>query len=219
MVFTGLVVFVLPASAASNPTIRVKITMNATTSTTIKLNESYRLNETGATLAKGTYTVAVSNGNIRISGNGVDVIKSSITLKRTTESLSSTIAVSNTKYGTINYLGDFVITSVSSKLQFVNHIDLERYLYGVVAYEMSNDFPLEALKAQAVCARNFGYKTISTSGTWDLGDTDSYQVYKGYNSSYKNVIRAVDETAGVVMKYKGSVITAYYSASNGGYIQ
>ena len=37
----------------------------------------------------------------------------------------------------------------------VNRVPLSHYLYGVVAYEMSNSFPLEALKAQAVAAKNY----------------------------------------------------------------
>jgi len=34
-------------------------------------------------------------------------------------------------------------------------MSVEDYLLGVVPYEMSDSFPLEALKAQAVCARTY----------------------------------------------------------------
>ena len=56
----------------------------------------------------------------------------------------------------------------------------------------------------------------SSASDYDIGDTSSDQVYKGYDSTIKNVIRAVDETKGEVLTYNGKIITTYYAASNGG---
>ena len=48
-------------------------------------------------------------------------------------------------------------------LTVVNIVDLETYIKGVVPYEMSNSWPLEALKVQAVCARSYAYINIQSS--------------------------------------------------------
>ncbi len=94
-------------------------------------------------------------------------------------------------------------------------IFVEDYLYGVVAYEMSDSFPIEALKAQAVAARTYAMQRKGGS-RYDLVDTTADQVFKGYDPEYANVAAAVDATRGVVGTYKGSYAGCYYSASNGG---
>ena len=83
---------------------------------------------------------------------------------------------------------------------------------------MSNSFPLEALKAQAVCARSYvmGYCSRYATRSYDIRDTSSDQVYRGYASKNTRAIAAVDATAGQVLTYEGNIIEAYYSASNGG---
>lgn len=209
-------------ASANSDTVRVKISMkeNRKNSMTVRLDGDYTVSENSKiSLKKGsTYTISVaSSNNVRIYGNGVDqVVGSSLTLARKSSSLSNLLRVYDTIYGDINYLGNMRFTVSSGELVVVNHVPLEQYLYGVVAYEMSNSFPLEALKAQAVCARGYAVKRIKTSGTHDIGDTTSHQVYKGYNSSYSRVKQAVDETQGEVLTYNGQIIDTYYAASNGG---
>lgn len=46
-------------------------------------------------------------------------------------------------------------------LTVVSVVDMETYIKGVIPFEMSNDWPLEALKAQAICARSYAYNNIS----------------------------------------------------------
>jgi SpoIID/LytB domain protein len=62
----------------------------------------------------------------------------------------------------------------------INHLYLEKYLYGVVPYEMSNSFPAGALKAQAVAARGYSVARLENARllTYDISDTSSDQVYK-----------------------------------------
>lgn len=45
----------------------------------------------------------------------------------------------------------------------VERVDVETYVEGVLAGEMKNDWPLEALKAQAILARTFVLKFSPTS--------------------------------------------------------
>ncbi|MFZ5975799.1 MAG: SpoIID/LytB domain-containing protein [Bacillota bacterium] len=125
-----------------------------------------------------------------------------------------------------NYYGNIEF-SVNDGLCAVNHVYVEDYVLGVFPYEMNSDYPIEALKAQAVCARNFGVKKAMAgpSATWHLGDTASSQVYKGVpgvdssgalTSTYNAMRAIVNATDRQVMKYNGSVFEAYYSAWNGG---
>ena len=95
-------------------------------------------------------------------------------------------------------------------------LSVEDYLLGVVPYEMSESFPLEALKAQAVCARTYALSRVSREKAWDVVDTTNDQVYRGTVSSKPNSARAVRETAGIVITSNGALANCYYSASNGG---
>ena len=46
----------------------------------------------------------------------------------------------------------------------VNELPLEEYLYSVVPSEMPASYPLEALKAQAICARTYAYGHMLRAG-------------------------------------------------------
>ena len=114
------------------------------------------------------------------------------------------------------YPGDLRLTISGGALYPVCTMNVEDYLLGVVPYEMSEYFPLEALKAQAVCARTYALNKLGANADYDLVDTTNDQVFKGVNPAYTNAARAVRETAGVVGTYKGKLAICYYSASNGG---
>ena len=114
------------------------------------------------------------------------------------------------------YPGDLKLTIQDGKLYPVCTMPVEEYLLGVVPYEMSEYFPVEALKAQAVCARTYALNKLGANRDYDVVDTPNAQVFKGVNHAYTNAKRAVEETAGVVGTYKGKLAICYYSASNGG---
>ena len=116
------------------------------------------------------------------------------------------------------YEGDLSVSVQDGGLRCILTIHIEDYLKGVVAYEMSDSFPLEALKAQAVAARTYamGRKWVSATRDYDVVDTTQDQVYKGLDADYVNVIAAVEATRGVVGTYNGGFAMCYYTASNGG---
>lgn len=125
------------------------------------------------------------------------------------------------------YYGGFRYERIGGgDLTVVNIVDLETYIKGVVPYEMSSSWPLEALKVQAVCARSYAYINIHsgkhTSYHFDVCNTTDCQAYYGAgtnSSSYQATERtdqAVDETAGEYTWYDGQVIEAFYSSSHGG---
>ena len=112
--------------------------------------------------------------------------------------------------------GDLHLTIQNGQLQAVLHAPAEEYLLGVVPYEMSDSFPLEALKAQAVAARTYALRKAGNSGSYDVVDNTNDQAYYGVKAELKNAARAVQETAGICGYYKGSLAECFYSASNGG---
>ena len=114
------------------------------------------------------------------------------------------------------YTGDLVVSLRDGMLRAVLHIPMEEYLLGVVPYEMSDSFPLEALKAQAVTARTYALKKSGSTQDYDVVDNTNDQVFRGMNPGNVKAAQAVRETEGVVGYFKDSLADCFYSASNGG---
>ena len=114
------------------------------------------------------------------------------------------------------YPGDLSLSVDGDKIVPVLTLPLETYLQGVVPYEMGDGFPEEALKAQAVCARTYALSHISPESGWDVVDTTNDQVFRGIPADSPKSSAAVAETAGLVLTCDRQLITAWYSASNGG---
>ena len=118
----------------------------------------------------------------------------------------------------LRYRGDLKIWNKGGRLAVVNVVGLQGYLYSVVPREMPSNWPLEAMKAQAVAAR--GYAVRAARASWyDIYDDTNDQVYGGldYGSGEDpGSTDAVKATRGEVLEYGGSVISAFFSSSNGG---
>lgn len=134
---------------------------------------------------------------------------------------SSPIKISSFKrgYGFPVYRGFFEITKSSGKLNVINEIEMEKYLYQVVPSEMPSSFGLEALKAQAVAARTYSIAGLLSNAYAEEGfHVDDSTMSQVYNNLQENSLttRAVNETKGMVMKYDGELVDArYYSTSHG----
>ncbi len=116
------------------------------------------------------------------------------------------------------YYGGFEYQRVTGgNISVVNVVNIEDYVKGSVPYEIGNDKPLEAIKAQAVCARTYAaMQTRHRSQGFDVCTTDDCQVYQGLAAANEKTDRAVDETAGVYLYYEGKYAEAYYYSCNGG---
>ena len=133
------------------------------------------------------------------------------------------IAENTVKYATwskgYKYYGGFRLERIKGgNMTVVNILDLEDYVKGVVPYEMSNSWPLEALKAQAVAARSYAVALGSrhSDSHFDICDNTHCQAYRGLNQAGSNSDAAVDQTAGQFVLYNNKVAQAYYYSSNGG---
>ncbi|HIS92658.1 MAG TPA: SpoIID/LytB domain-containing protein [Candidatus Alectryocaccomicrobium excrementavium] len=102
----------------------------------------------------------------------------------------------------------------------VETMDLETYVQGVLAGEMRNDWPEEALKAQAILARTFVLNFISEKDSQYPGADISTDISEAqaYNSANINdrIKDAVKQTEGLVMVYDGRFPYAWFHAHAGG---
>jgi stage II sporulation protein D len=93
------------------------------------------------------------------------------------------------------FRGDLRVDNVSGRIQLVNVVGLEAYLLGVVPGEMPRDWPLDALKAQAVAARTYAV---------------------GHDSEAPGPTQAVRDTRGEILTYGGAPAQTFYFSSSGG---
>jgi peptidoglycan hydrolase-like amidase/uncharacterized protein YgiM (DUF1202 family) len=220
----ALTMLVLPVSSAPADsgvkTVRVLLSTKSASSMTIPVKGAYTLTQAQRSFQDGTLTVSASGGSVSVSHSreGLLYTGAAVTIERADSGRDAGYLTLRTEAGTRNYLGSFTFTASGGTLSVVNSVPLSHYLYGVVGYEMSNTFPLEALKAQALAAKGYVLLRIKTTGSYDIGDTASDQVYKGYDSSLQNVIAAVDSTMGDVLYYNNLPLLCYYAASNGGWM-
>ncbi|XKH58482.1 SpoIID/LytB domain-containing protein (plasmid) [Citricoccus nitrophenolicus] len=117
--------------------------------------------------------------------------------------------------------GHLEITASGGQLDVVAVMDVEDYLYGLA--EVPSSWPAAALQAQAVAARTYALRNISSGAGkgWDVTDETSSQKYTGLakedgpmGAQWK---AAVNATAGTVLLYQGAPIDAVYHSSSGGH--
>lgn len=116
------------------------------------------------------------------------------------------------------YRGVLALKAQADQLLLLNVVGLEDYLKGVLPSEIPTDWPLEALKAQAVAARSFAVARLARAqADWDVDDSTSNQVYKGLDAERPASNRAVEETRGQVLAARGKVIEAFFHSNSGGH--
>jgi len=121
------------------------------------------------------------------------------------------------------YGGGFYYPRSGSGVAVINVVHLEDYVKGVVPYEMNKEWPIEALMAQAVCARTYVSRGNRHSG-FDVCGNTCCQLYNGHGSGgampSENSDRAVERTEGECMYYDDELLkTAVYHSASGGYTE
>lgn len=115
----------------------------------------------------------------------------------------------------------FKRTEGADGLTVINILPLEAYIAGVLPYETSNSWPMETMKAFAVCVRSFTLMNCGDRGKhrkqgFDLCTEVCCQVYRGAGRTNEAVMEAVLGTEGQVMTYNRDIVTGFYSSSVGG---
>ncbi|MCI5897912.1 MAG: SpoIID/LytB domain-containing protein [Firmicutes bacterium] len=159
-------------------------------------------------------TVSVSDGEILLSDSAETVLSDGDCLMPADYDDDGMVKIDG-----IGYRGGVMVRLNGSKLTVINFLTIEQYVRGVVSKEMQASSALEALKAQAVAARSFGEVNRNKHSQYgfDLCATTNCQVYGGVAAEYDSTNRAVEETAGEMIRYEGRVVEANYFANSGGH--
>ncbi|MBR4955233.1 MAG: SpoIID/LytB domain-containing protein [Clostridia bacterium] len=124
-----------------------------------------------------------------------------------------------TTYNKYKYNGGFEFRRVyGNDVTVINVVTMEQYIKGVIPYEVSPSWPLEAQKAQAICAKCYACNNLNKHASmgFDLCNTTDCQVYRGtyYATAVSNL--AVDSVQGMYLTYDGEICMTYYHSNSGG---
>ena len=196
--------------------------------------------QTGKLLARGkakeSWVAVLQNGKPHLltpANKKIPFTKSVlITPSSKTEGEGHTIIVKNVMSGAGMTWASVDDKEYRGKLQITHHpalntlipiniVNIEEYLQGVIASEMPTQFPMDALRAQAVLARTYALKHLGKHKYYgyDLCDTQNCQVYGGVTSESERGNAAVESTMGEILKYKNKPIESVFSANCGGITQ
>ena len=164
-------------------------------------------------------TLSARGGNLTLTLGGRSVgLGATARLKRGGTGTTGMVFTSPTLSN--RFCGDLVLSSSGDTVSAVLRIYIEDYLYGVVGNEMSPSSGIEALKAQAIVARNYALQRKAARGgsDYDLSDSGDALSFRGFSDApeYANALKAVDDTRGQVARYGDSLATCYFCDSNGG---
>ena len=119
------------------------------------------------------------------------------------------------------YHGILCIYPLSDGYALVNEVYLEEYLCSVVPSEMPANYPSEALKAQAICARTYAYLQSRNYSypqyEAHVDDSVSFQVYNNIAKSDSTTQAVLDTIGEVLFSPDGETLASvyYYSTSGG----
>lgn len=174
----------------------------------------------GAVPAGRTVTVTREGANLRVSGAVSGVLPSLAVhyAPRVGPLRTGDLRVSETgntyRYGTL-----VVRPDVGGTLRAVVHgLTMQQYLYGVA--EVPASWHTHALRAQVIAARTIAQKRTDARRRaldHDLVATVFDQVYAGSTHQHPRWVDAVNVTNARFVTYRGALIDAVYSSSNGGH--
>lgn len=134
-------------------------------------------------------------------------------LRRLTIASPSTVTVNGKRYR-----GVIELVPADKGVLVINELPLEDYLVGLINCEISSQWPMESVKAQAVVARTYAVyqKRARAGAVYHLESTVLDQVYGGCEIEDSRAARGVRETAGEILTWAGQPIQAFYHSNCGG---
>jgi stage II sporulation protein D len=180
----------------------------------------------GQALRASVQVTAIENGFLL---NGVRMQTEQLTLHGGEQGLTLTFprparnptgaAVASSDSGTaISVTGLVHLVRRGKGFLVINRVDLEEYVKGVVPAEVSSTWHPEMLKAQAVAARTYALyqQMLSATREYDVAATVQDQVYRGKQGIDAGILRAVEDTRGLVVTYQDAPIYAAFSSTAAG---
>ncbi|MCK4244772.1 MAG: SpoIID/LytB domain-containing protein [Candidatus Omnitrophica bacterium] len=113
---------------------------------------------------------------------------------------------------------DYKIRVYINKERRIRELPLEEYICGVLKGEISPEWSIGALKAQAVVARTYTFNQMEKyeGKSYHLDDSIFNQVYRG-GEIPRRILQAVRETEKEVVIYQGKLARVFYHSSSGGH--
>ncbi|MEW6682804.1 MAG: SpoIID/LytB domain-containing protein [Nitrospirota bacterium] len=199
---------VFPAAAASDDDQRIRVALEAA-------RHEVTVTSSGPIFVAGNGWKATLSGGVHVqrAGGRLIVNDRKVTPPVRIAGTSAFLTVDGTPVR-----GDLVITVRDRRVFVVNEVRLEDYVRSVVPSEVPSDWPAEALKVQAILARTYAlYQKAERGGNhFDVDATVQSQVYGGIPSEDGRTSKAVEATAGRVVRFGGQLaFTPYHSTSAG----
>src|SRR3954463_681341 len=118
--------------------------------------------------------------------------------------------------GGAGYRGSIQVKAKPDGLMAVNVLPLDRYLRGVVPWEVPRGWHTQTYEAQAVAARSYTLATLHPNADFHLYPDQRSQMYGGIRGERDETNVAVGATAGQVLVWNDRIIAAYYFSTSGG---
>jgi stage II sporulation protein D len=219
----GLIAFCSAAMASPSPVVRVMVEREKQNIKIEGFDLVFAQGETGKALSHEDRRASVG---IRCSlGGKMEVRPTHAKPFTVTGPLHVTSLGGFIRVGTSQYRDDLYVYSFNGDCIVVNHVDLEKYVAGLLNSEMSAKWNSGALMAQAVAARTYALYQMREASTskyrglrppFDLDSSVRDQVYEGAHQERYRTLRAVQDTRGQVLTYAGRPIKAFYHSTCGG---
>ena len=199
----------------------------------------------------GSYTIKLENGKLRFEGELYDELCFNPVDNQDITAFDGHFTLHDVTIGkefhwqrqeNQSFKGSLRLVADGNKIQVINDISVEAYLYSVISSEMNAMAPIELLKAHAIISRSWLLKPIldpeqTTASVreivsndeivrwyerdahtlFDVCADDHCQRYQGIaRASVVTVAQAVEETRGVVLSYNGHICDARFSKACGG---
>ncbi len=210
----------LPQKITYNKNEKIRVLIKTNGFSQVAHPEVWLQAESGLKVINGENVVECEAGQvITIAPNDERFQTGTISVESRREGEKVMISSLKRGYGAPSYRGKLELICTAEGIVIINELLLEEYLYAVVPSEMPASYELEALKAQAVCARSYAYNQSRSYGYPEyqahVDDSTSFQVY-GNSAEKESAIQAVDSTCGEKIWYNNQVATAYYYSTSCG---
>jgi peptidoglycan hydrolase-like amidase len=176
-------------------------------------------------LPAGEVTAQAVTGGIRILGHahgnlGPDVVIR-VRSRPGTAVFTVLMATAAGKAQRLTFSGqpEIHLDQASCKADLVERVGLETYLAGVIASEMNPNWPLEALKAQAVVARSYAADRFlkRCDQPWQLHSSFTVDMaYGGLKTLRSGPAAALTQTRGQMLTCQNLPVPALFHACSGG---
>ena len=205
----------------------------------IKIGIYYKYNVFSAAVAvnEGNYILYAPDSVIKLDTSGnikISLVNNQIRVQQGSEligsynkiSLSGKDFYNSLKIKILNpslpgriYDDNIHVVIRNNKLQFINEVDMDRYVAGVVEAESGRKAQIEYYKTQAVICRTYALEKFYRhyDEGFNLCDDVHCQVFKGHGYQHPEIIEATLLTSGlIIIDTNMNLITANFHSSCGG---